>query len=154
MEAFFREACHEDCHELAPNLRPLDLRELHINSDGSTSEEALIRCIEVSDEANAIILEGECVGLFGVSPLPNGSGAPWLLCSEALSNVPLKLYKQGRRWLSVMLRKYQHLGNVCLYEHEQSKNFIERMGFRFKDVMEINGETFQFFEMRWEWRNQ
>ena len=150
MEAFFREAREEDCYELAPNLRPLDLREIQVVAEDETPEEALLRCIAVSEEANAIIIDGACVGLFGVSKLPREmGGAPWLLCSDRLREVPLKLFKQGRRWLKKMLSEHHHLENLCLHEHEESREFIERMGFRFTETIEFNGELFQHFEMDW-----
>lgn len=151
---YFRPASEEDCFTLAPNLRALDLKELHINYPYwlTTSEEALVRCVDLSEQANAIILGGECVGLFGVSLLPDArGGAPWFLCSDQISDGGHKLFRQGRRWVNRMLAKYHHLENVCLYEHEESRNFIEAMGFRLTKVFDLNGEKFQHFEM--DWRN-
>lgn len=144
MDAFFRDATEEDCYELAPNLRPLDLREMQLAQLGEEPAECLVRCMKVSDEAHAVIVDGVCVGIFGVVKIPFG-GSPWFLCSENMRGESLKVVRQGRKWVEEMTSKYGILSNICLLEHQQSLDFIEVLGFALVDVIQHKGADWQVF---------
>lgn len=143
-----RQAVGADAFNLAPRLRPLDLREI-AGMSGQRPVDALQRCIRLSDAPQTIVVDALPVALFGVAPLPSGvGGAPWFLCSPEVSQVRLRLIREGRAWVEKMAEKYGILQNYCLQEHEESLTFLDSLDFTFTRVVSFHDLNWVEFERR------
>lgn len=140
---------------LAPNLRPEDAAEV-LASGGFTPLEALTASLAASDEAFALLFDGEVVALWGVAPIRAGllgppvAGAVWLLGSPALS-------KHRRHWLRLcrpavagMLHRWGVLVNAVDARYGAALRWARWLGFTVgePEPRGVNGEMFCRIEIR------
>lgn len=134
---------------LAPNLRPEDTAEV-LASGGFTPLEALTASLAASDEAFALLFDGEVVALWGVAPIRAGilgppvAGAVWLLGSPALS-------KHRRHWLRLcrpavagILERWGVLVNAIDARYGAALRWARWLGFTVDDPAPggVGGEMF------------
>ena len=143
------------CGHLAPQLAPSDIRELQALSPGRSPFQVLYRGCRQSSPAFAVIIKGECVGMFGVVPdaSRNEAGNVWLLGSPRLNSLGRLFAKKAKKiWLPLLKLhthngvRYKCLHNVVGTFNKTHVRWIEWLGFTIDPkVRTINKEPFQYF---------
>lgn len=128
-------ATREHAVELAPRLRATDVAEL-LAARGMAPLAALLEAIERSDTAEALLLDGEVVALFGTGPYRRSTllggpavGVPWLLGSDALTRDRRLLVRLARRQVVRMLLRYPILVNAVDARYAGALSFARWLGF-------------------------
>jgi hypothetical protein len=115
-------------------------------SDGGDPEQILAGCVDVSDPAYTCYIDGQIVAMFGAAGHPDGYGSPWMLCHEDVAKAGKTMLKYGKEFVKQVEEKYGCLANICLAEHDQSKAFIEAVGFTILPTLhKMNGCEWQCF---------
>ncbi len=133
----------KDAKFLSLHMRDLDCREVDLA--GNSPLEALTKGLELSDECLTAFIDDVPIAMFGVVPFESG-GAPWLLCTDRISEVSRRVLRDGRRWVDDQHQKYGYLTNVVYSKHDEALRFIEFMKFDLTKLVEVNGHDFIQFE--------
>lgn len=138
--------------QLAPNLRPMDILELSATNPDKTPIEVLSLSIQLSDRCYAIVDEGVCLGMFGVTPVEKDvMGVPWMLSTEKFFHLhSLKFLRQCRSYFSKMAEGYGYLVNFISVDNTVCQDWLEWLGFTIykEEPMYFNGKAFYMFDMR------
>lgn len=134
-----RPAVSGDADHLAPRLRPADLREIEAVT-AESPRAVLASGIAASSPCFAVekrAAEGaEVIAVFGVVPdkVP-GSGAVWLLGSEALVREPLFFLRASRKWMARLASEYPLLRAVIDPRNEIHLRWLRSCGFSLRSVL-------------------
>jgi hypothetical protein len=140
MTPYYRPACIEDAHILAPKMRKQDVEEVKASS-GLDPLEALLLSMEFSDEVYAIVSgDEEVIGLFGVTPTEDSLvGCPWLLASKRLPEVSKEFIPQSLVWVKEINTKYPILRNYVDARNRIAIRWLGYLGFTFINLIEDYG---------------
>lgn len=141
MTPYYRLACNEDAHILAPKMRKQDVEEVQASS-GLEPLEALLFSMQFSDEVYAIIAgDEEVIGLFGVTPTEDPIvGCPWLLASDRLPEVSKEFIPQSLEWVNQINKKYPILRNYVDARNRIAIRWLGYLGFTFINLIEDYGK--------------
>lgn len=146
-----RPATSADVEELARTMREADVKEVRSLS-GMDPLTSLSLGFFHSDPCWAGIGKGgKLACLFGVVAHPNdlSTGSIWLLSSPAIAENRKELIRDGRKWISRQLEKYEKLTNVVSVENTVHVNLIKHLGFTFTETIHgygTEGVTVRSFE--------
>lgn len=120
----------EDASSLAPRLRQADARELTLAA-GPDLTATLRASIANSAESWAAEQSGEVIALGGVTFIagPQRLGVPWMVGSDELLQHPVKLVREGRRFVSLWGRQCDTLTNFVHAENRAHIEWLKRIGF-------------------------
>jgi len=139
MTASFRHTKPEDIPVLAENLRKADIEELAA-STGLEPEVALRMSVEVSEEANTIVLDdGTVVGIFGISHISEHVGCPWLVGSDLISDIRTPFLRGSKAWIEEKQSEYPILTNFVHTKNETAIQWLRFLGFQFIRLIEKHG---------------
>lgn len=139
----------EDIEELAPNLRQDDIRE--VVYCGYTPFQALLRGFIFSDTCYSVKFHYKTIGMFGVSDytMPKGYGSIWFLGADECINHPVSFVKQGIKYTTQFLRKYDILLNAVHSQNTSHINWLKAIGFTITSPVMINNHKFyQFYKLK------
>ena len=130
-----------------------DLAEL--DAGGLSPREALYEGLYRSIECKAILLDGRPVAIFGLAQGPEDYGdtvgVPWLLSTDAITEIPLTLIREGRKVVRGWKDLRPTLMNTVFQGNPQAKRLIQALGFEFPDVPTYyhpkTGEAFDVFSL-------
>lgn len=115
---------------LSMKLRPIDELECRA-STGLLPQQALLSSLHVSTDGLWVItLDTLIIGVFGVAPLPNQMGAPWLLATDDLRVVSRKFLRESRKIVNTWQRYYVCLTNFVAAENHEAIRWLQWLGFR------------------------
>ncbi|WKJ88755.1 hypothetical protein QZJ86_12055 [Methylomonas montana] len=140
----------EDICDLAAHLRQSDIDELVAIGD-DTPEEVIIKSMQASDPAltRAAHVDGRLACIFGCSPRAEHIAAPWLLCTDVVSNYNKTLTRDTKQVVRGMLEKYPVLTNVVDVRNTRTIQWLEVLGFKMMEIVEYKpGFPLFRFEMR------
>lgn len=136
---------------IAARMREADRIEVWASSR-STPHHALMFSLQNSHWAWTALIDGQPEVMFGVSDLSilAGSGAPWLLGTDAVEKHQRTFLRQSVWWREKLLERYQVLKNFVHDENVMSKRWLKWLGFTLYDPFPMgeSGEAFRLFEMR------
>lgn len=146
--AYYRPAVIEDCLDLAPRMRKQDMDEVRA-SHGHSPVEALLSSLNCSEEAFSIIHNDQVIGMFGVAPIVNRLGTPWLLASDELPLVSREFLPESRKWIESLTPRYDVLINYVHSKNTVSKRWLKWLGFNLLNerTFGVNTEKFNPFVM-------
>jgi len=124
-----RLATPDDALYVGQRLRQRDVDEVRAAS-GLTPEAALSASLAVSTSA-WVVLDGTPVAVFGVAPIADGIGAPWLLATDAFRAQSRYLMRHSEEYLQRMLGEYPVLMNYVDVRNADSLRYLRRVGFVF-----------------------
>ena len=136
-----------DVYELAPHLRDEDLRELNVfNLSGV---QGLLRGYIYSDECFTARYKGKIICMFGVSGIgmPLGCASVWFLGGDEMLHHALTFLKDGRKYISYFLNKYETLINAVDKRNTTHINWIKKVGLKILKPIMINGFEFLPFKL-------
>lgn len=123
-------ATPEDARRVAPQMHEVD--KATIDAIGAGVEETLCVAIAMSlGDAWVTYIDGELAALWGVTPmsLATGSVVPWLVTTKVIDHHHKTFYKESRRLLAMMRRRYSRLSNAIDSRHAASLRWARRLGF-------------------------
>jgi len=142
-----RKATIADAAALFPRLREADRKEIALSSGDHTAS-VLVRSIEASEEAWAVLNDaGEVFVLYGVARLGK-FGGPWMVASPEVYRHSKELVKTGREWVVSLLPRYSRLFNFVHAENLRSIAWLKRLGFTIGELVPDFGAgkaPFHFF---------
>ncbi|GGD03447.1 hypothetical protein GTQ45_01985 [Pyruvatibacter mobilis] len=142
-----RSAVLEDCHNLAPNLRPADAAELRAFA-GYEPLEGLVESFKVSAQRYVIEHEGEVLTIFGASPSPHDPtcGLAWMMASTSLEDHSI-WFLRNTYWMEKLVDDhYDWLFNFIDIRNEVHMKWLRWCGWEFGAVHEnfgVEGRPFQ-----------
>lgn len=146
------EARPEHVARLAAILREADRREIWA-SGRQTPGEALTLSLKASARAWTALAHGWPAAMWGVAragPAHRPVGRPWLLASEAITNVAgPEFIRRSREFVEEMRAEFPRLENYVHAGNRRSVRWLSWCGFAVDEApVEINGEA--FFRFHWE----
>jgi hypothetical protein len=119
----------EDAVEMAVTLNAAQT-ELILSLGDKSVQECVKRSLNGSTHAWAGRVDGELVAMWGVYPLADGVGYPWMYSTERLHGVPKLTVSLARRVVDEMLTLYPRLFGVVDTRFEESVRFAKAVGFK------------------------
>ena len=115
--------------ELYQNIRHEDLEECFAISDDVYS--MITASISASEYSWSALYKGELVAIFGLALYPKNPlmGAPWMVCTDAITKCPIEVLRESRVYLSFMLERYTGLMNFVLDTNESAIRYLKYLGF-------------------------
>lgn len=129
-----------DVAYLANHLRQSDIDELAVTTNLSPLA-AIQLSVNQSDPQFLFAAFADdallCIGGCSAPSLLSDIGVPWLLGTDHLQRHTKRLTTDAIRGVRMMLEKYSILTNVVDARHTASIRWLDAIGFRFKDAIEI-----------------
>lgn len=136
---------------IAARMRQADVVEVWASSS-STPHDALMFSLKHSAQAWTAVIDGQPEVMFGVADLNilTGTGAPWLLGTEAVVTHHRQFLRRSVWWREKLLGRYEVLKNFVHDDNVVSKRWLKWLGFTLHDAAPtgVNGEMFRMFELR------
>ncbi|MCR4296521.1 MAG: hypothetical protein NUW21_13380 [Elusimicrobia bacterium] len=120
--------------DLAPRLRAEDAAEV-LASSGRSPFEALAFAVAYSDEASALLFDGEVACLYGVAAIRESFLGPpvawsiWLLGSDALRRHRRTFVRLSREVVAILRARYAVLFNFVDARYVAALRWAEWLGF-------------------------
>lgn len=133
---------------IASRMRAADREEVFAAS-GRCPLSALCFSYRHSSLAWTALFDGRPEVMWGVGDINilTGIGAPWLLGTDAVEKNFRGFLKISRNWPAQLLSRYAVIRNLVDARNTVSLRWLEWLGFRLFEPMEINGHPFRLFEM-------
>lgn len=139
MKAHYRPTELADVKYLSENLSKQDQDELYA-SLGMANYPALSWSFVVSEECNTIIMpDGSVGGIFGVSSPSEGTGCPWLMGTDRISEISITFLRESKKWVEEKNKKYPLLMNYVDVRNERAIQWLKFLGFTFIKCIEEHG---------------
>ncbi len=133
---------------LLPRLRPVDRLELDCMMPDN-QRAGLIDMAERARRARAAYIDGEIVGIFGVSAqgVLSSTGCPWMLATPLIErrDVKREFIAGSRVALDWLAQDFARLWNVVSVENRAAIRWLGWLGFAFGAVVDVNGQPFRYF---------
>ena len=115
-----------------------------------TPGQALVYSLRKSSHAWTAIVNGRPEVMFGVGDINvlAGVGAPWLLGTEAVEEHYIAFLRRSVDFRDQLLQRYPIMRNFVDDRNKASKRWLQWLGFRLFDPVEIGGQSFRMFELR------
>ncbi|TCS05303.1 MULTISPECIES: hypothetical protein [unclassified Rhizobium] len=133
---------------IAERMRQADREEVFAAS-GRSPLSALSFSHRHSSLAWTALFDGRPEVMWGVGDINilTGIGAPWLLGTDAVEESFRAFLRISRDWPAQLLSRYRLLRNFVDARNTVSLRWLEWLGFRLFEPVEINGHPFRLFEM-------
>jgi hypothetical protein len=133
---------------IAARMRAADREEVFAAS-GRSPLSALSFSYRHSCQAWTALFDGRPEVMWGVGDLDilTGIGAPWLLGTDAVETNFRGFLRISKHWPAQLLGRYRLLRNVVDARNAVSLRWLEWLGFRLFEPVQINGHAFRLFEM-------
>lgn len=124
-------------------------REEVLAASGRAPISALTFSYRHSSLAWTALFDGRPGVMWGVGDINilAGIGAPWLLGTDAVEENFRAFLRISRDWPAQLLSRYAVIRNVVDIRNTVSVRWLEWLGFRLSDPVDINGHQFRLFEM-------
>ncbi|WP_183736332.1 hypothetical protein [Rhizobium sp. BK275] len=134
--------------EIAARMRTADREEVFAAS-GRSPLSALSFSYRHSSLAWTALFDGRPEVMWGVGDINilTGIGAPWLLGTDAVEENFRAFLRISRDWPAQLLSRYRLIRNFVDARNMVSLRWLEWLGFRLFEPVEINGHPFHLFEM-------
>lgn len=140
----------DDVFELAPHLRPDDVREVTVI--GSNPKTSLLKGFIYSDLCYSVITnENKVICMFGscIHQLPKGFATIWCLAAKELEQSPIFFVREGKKFLDECLQKYDLIMNRVDSRNTKHIEWLEHLKVTLTSSININGiEFIQFYKTR------
>lgn len=135
--------------EIARRMRKADRDEVFAAS-GKSPIQALTFTLRRSAQAWTALVDGKPEVMFGVVDLNilAGSGAPWLLGTDAVETHYVAFLRNSVRFRSQLLARYAVLKNFVDDRNKVSIRWLKWLGFSLGEPFDWNGYDFRLFELR------
>ena len=137
-----------DCSELALSMRGDDRRECE--ASGLDAFQSLTLSLARSNFATTARIDGRVLAMFGVVPLGGTLVAPeagwaWVLTSELVERHPREFYRESKRVLAEMVRRFPVLVNQVDGRYTRAHAWLKALGFAFHPAVPVGPSGLPFF---------
>ncbi len=132
--------------EVLSDLRGSDMAELAALGAWDAGK-ALVACLGASALAWAMLQNGRAAALTGVCPNPDGSGAPWLVGTNAVNAAPLGFMRASRKAVAAYKGIFPKLVNYVEAGQWQNVRYVQALGFTLGPELRIGRGNFYKFYM-------
>ena len=120
----------EHAYQLAPHMKQADREEVKAAS-GLEPLEVLLKSLELSEKAYAILAGDEVIALGGLVPLTQEIGIPWALTSDKITLYPKQFCKLTKGLIQEFHQNYPMLTNFCDARNTKTIRWLKWCGFQF-----------------------
>ena len=120
----------EHAYQLAPVMKHADREEVKAAS-GLEPLEVLLKSLELSEKAYAIMVRDEVIALGGLVPLTAQIGIPWALTSDKIALYPKQFCKITKELIKGFHKTYPLLTNFCDARNATTIRWLKWCGFKF-----------------------
>ena len=134
--------------ELLPRLRPIDRLELDCMMPGD-HRAGLIRMAERARRSRAAYIDGELIGIFGISAegILSNTGCPWMLATTTIERHKRVLVDGSQVALGWLMQDFRRAWNVVSVENAAAIRWLRWLGFEFGPTVTVRGHDFRYFWM-------
>ena len=123
-------ARREHAYQLAPHMKQVDREEVKAAS-GLEPLEVLLKSLELSEKACAILAENEVIAMGGLVRLNETTGIPWALTSDKIGLYPKEFCKIIKGLIQEFHQRYPLLTNFCDVRNTTTIRWLKWCGFQF-----------------------
>lgn len=124
----YRPATFRDGLEVAKNLRDEDRAE--VEGLGHSLLHVPYGVL-VSDHATAILMrDGSLGGVAGITPVGEGIGQVWMLCTPNIVKEPITFFRQSKQWMAEVQGDYRLLWNLADARNHVHHQLLKFLGFK------------------------
>lgn len=126
---------------LAENIRKADREELRKMTDADTLE-VLVNSVAASTKSHTVLLDGEVVAIYGVSPHPADAtvGLVWLIGTHLLDTLWVSLGKLSESTLAYLSEGFEVITNITDEDNGYIIKWLEWCGFGFSNTRVLIGD--------------
>lgn len=130
-------------------MRQADQEEVFAAS-GKSPAGALIYSLRKSAHAWTALIDGRPEVMFGVGDISilGGIGAPWLLGTDAVEEHYVAFIRLSVSFRDQLFTRYPIMRNFVDDRNKASKRWLQWLGARLSDPVEMRGYAFRLFELR------
>lgn len=125
-------------------LRPEDQAEI----DAAGVSAAQFLHVVAECQGGVVKCDGHPVCAWGVRPLPDGVGVPWMIATPAISQHWRELMRMAPIAVAVMRKRFRTLQNLVYAKNRSAVRFVERLGFIVSDEPTGPSGNFHLFSMK------
>ena len=119
----------EHAYQLAPVMKQADREEVKAAS-GLEPLEALLKSLELSEKAYALLAGEEVLALGGLVPLTEQIGIPWALTSDKIALYPKQFCSITKKLVKEFHKRYSILTNFCDARNTTTIRWLKWCGFQ------------------------
>ena len=123
-------ATTEHAYQLAPHMKQADREEVKAAS-GLEPLEVLLKSLELSEKAYALLAGDEVIALGGLVPLTEQIGIPWALTSDKIALYSKQFCRITKELIKGFHKKYPLLTNFCDARNTTTIRWLKYCGFKF-----------------------
>ena len=136
----------EHAYQLAPVMKAADREEVKAAS-GFEPLEALLKSLDLSEKAYAMVAGEEVIALGGLVPLTQEIGIPWALTSDKTALYPKQFCKITKELLKEFHESHPILTNFCDARSTTTIRWLKWCGFKIvATIPEYGVEKKQFVQ--------
>jgi hypothetical protein len=112
--------------------------------------ECAANAVLLSSHVRVFSVEDRAVAVFGVMPVSEGVGQPWVMCTEETFQYPRQMLREGRALVHNMLESYDVLCGCVDARNDALTKWLTMLGFKFASPEPLGefGIPFHCFELR------
>lgn len=145
-------ATREHAEFIAANPRPADVAEVWAQ-DRTHPLDVMLKGLKVSPHVQTGMVDGEPIGMFGVTPLSliRGIGLPWMMASARADILQARkaLLRESREVVGAWRVQYKYLANVVDDRNTRAKQWLEWLGFELAETYLIGPDQLPFRMFKW-----
>ena len=122
-------ATTEHAYQLAPHMKQADREEVKAAS-GLEPLEVLLKSLELSEKAYALLAGDEVIALGGLVPLTKQIGIPWALTSDKIALYPKQFCRITKELIKGFHKSYPLLTNFCAARNTTTIRWLKWCGFQ------------------------
>jgi hypothetical protein len=134
-----RRATVRDAVYLADNLRPADMEE--ISAHGLSPEYALLMGLRYGRPAHVAEVGGVPALMCGVTPLPDGAGAVWMMGTAEIERRRVSFLRAARGWVEAVSAAYPLLVNVADARNTVHLRWLRWTGFTLHEDRPVTSQS-------------
>ena len=141
----------EHIDHVAKNMRQHDVDELYRHALLAPLQ-GLNVSVQNSQYKKAIVLDGKCIGIFGVGTLSmmSTSGFPWILCTPELEKHAMRYLRGSKKYVKEMLAQFDVLENYVYEDNHFTIKWLKWLGFDILEKETYGPLNLQFHKFRLE----
>lgn len=145
MPELYREATIKDGFTVLKNLRQEDIRE--VEGMGANLLHVPFSVLISEHPTFFYTPEGEAAGIAGVVRVDNNIGQVWMLCTPAITKVPITFFRQSKRWIEEVEKDYSLLWNYADSRNHLHHRLLKFLGFTALRTVEMGPNQIPYYEI-------
>ncbi|ACS79504.1 hypothetical protein [Maridesulfovibrio salexigens] len=138
----------EDVNIVAANIRESDREDMEGLHPGKSIRAIIMGDVEYSKLVYGLYRNCSIQAIFGVVPISDGVGCPWVVGSVAMDGTPLPFARASRGLLDMLQRSFPLLDTWVCSQNSRSVHWHKWCGFEFENEKVRLGRDYYFHALR------